>query len=327
MNPIFCPAPGALLALTEASTAAAPIDHAALGLLIASAVLLTVLGALNLYFIVRYRRGSSAPRPPSTLESWKIETLWIIGTTAIFLGFFAWGARIYLQVERPPAGADEIAVIGRQWMWDIRQPNGRREFNELHVPIRTNIRLLLTSEDVIHSFFVPAFRLKQDVVPGKEVSLWFNATQEGEFSFYCSEFCGSKHANMIGVIVAESPERYAAWLSQGDSAAERFVRGSVLYQRYGCSGCHTQPSAVHAPSLQGIYGQQVPVTGGGFAQVDDLYLRDCILAPGKVAPAGYPLIMPSFQGVVPEGDLVELIAYIKQLRADDRPEPTPPTSR
>jgi len=317
----------ATLLLTQASTSAARIDHAALGLLAASAVLVAVLAGLNLYFVVRYRRGSAVPRPPSALASWKIETLWIVATTIGFLGFFAWGARIYLDVERPPAGADEIAVIGRQWMWDIRQPNGRREFNELHVPVHTDIRLLLTSEDVIHSFFVPAFRLKQDVVPGKQVSLWFNATAEGAFPFYCSEFCGSKHANMIGVVVAESPERYARWLAQGDSAPERLARGGVLYQRYGCSGCHTQPSAVHAPALAGIYGRQIPVTGGGFVRVDDAYLRDCILTPGKVAPAGYPLIMPAFQGVVPEGDLIELIAYIRELDAGDRVDPNPRTSR
>jgi len=309
--------------LEEASTVAKRTDFAAAGLLAVSVLLVAVLAAVNLYFIIRYRRGSPAPRPPARIPSWKIETFWIAATTVCFLGFFAWGTRIYLDIERPPAGADEISVIGRQWMWDVRQPNGRREFNELHVPTHTPIRLLLTSEDVIHSFYVPAFRLKQDVVPGKQVSLWFNASKEGTFSLFCSEFCGSKHANMTGVIVAESPGRYADWLAQGDAMGDSFARGETLFLRYGCSGCHTQPSSVHAPSLEGIYGRRVPVTGGGFALVDDFYLRDCILLPGKVAPAGYPLIMPSFQGVVPEGDLVELIAYIKRLGAGDRGGSTP----
>jgi cytochrome c oxidase subunit 2 len=319
------PAPGFPLAslwLPEASTVARQTDLAAATLVVVSVLLVAALAAVNLYFIIRYRRGSPAPRPPLRIASWKIETCWITVTTVLFLGFFFWGARIYLGIERPPAGATEIHVIGRQWMWDIRQPNGRREFNELHVPVHTPVRLLLTSEDVIHSFFVPAFRLKQDVVPGKEVSLWFNASAEGSFTLYCSEFCGSKHANMTGVIVVEAPERYAAWLAQGDSAADVRARGSRLFLRYGCSGCHTQPSSVKAPSLEGLYGRQVPIAGGGFAQVDELYLRDCILLPGKVAPAGYPLIMPSFQGVMPEGDLVELVSYLKQLGAGT-PEGSP----
>jgi len=316
----------ASLWLEEASTVARRTDDAAAGLLAVSVLLVGALVAANLYFIVRYRRGSPAPRPPLRIASWKIETLWIIVTTAVFLGFFVWGARIYLDIERPPAGAYEINVVARQWMWDIRQPNGLREFNELHVPTDTPIRLLMTSEDVIHSFFVPAFRLKQDVVPGKEVSLWFNASEEGTFPIFCSEFCGTQHANMIGVIVAESPDQYSAWLAHDGSVEDPGARGSRLFVRYGCSGCHTQPSSVKAPSLDGIYGRRVPVTGGGFALVDDLYLRDCILLPGKVAPAGYPLIMPSFQGVVPEGDLIDLLAYIKHLGAGDRAESAPVAS-
>jgi cytochrome c oxidase subunit 2 len=317
MTARFIPPVLASLWLPEASTVARRTDYAAAGLIAVSVLLVTALVVVNLYFIIRYRRGSPAPRPPLTIASWKIETFWIAATTIIFLGFFFWGTRIYLDIERPPAGAYEINVIARQWMWDIRQPNGRREFNELHVPTHTPIRLLLTSEDVIHSFFVPAFRLKQDVVPGKQVSLWFNASEEGTFTLFCSEFCGSKHANMTGVIVAESPEKYAAWLAEGDSAQELLARGGLLFGRYGCSGCHTQPSSVKAPSLAGLYGQRVPIAGGGFALVDDGYLRDCILLPGKVAPAGYPLIMPSFQGVIPEGDLVELLAYLKNLGAGD----------
>jgi cytochrome c oxidase subunit 2 len=303
--------------LDEASTAARPTDAAAAGLVAVSVLLIAGLVIVNSYFIIRYRRGSPAPRPPLRIASWKIEALWITVTTLVFLGFFFWGTRLYLDIERPPAGAYQINVVARQWMWDIHQPNGRREFNELHVPTHTPIRLLLTSEDVIHSFFVPAFRLKQDVVPGKQVSLWFNASEEGTFALLCSEFCGTQHANMTGVVVAESPEKYAAWLGQGDSASDREARGGQLFVRYGCSGCHTQPSSVKAPSLEGLYGRQVPVTGGGFARVDDAYLRDCILLPGKVAPAGYALIMPSFQGVIPEGDLVELVNYVRNLGAAD----------
>ena len=261
---------------------------------------------LNLSFIIRYRQGSRAPRPPLRLSSGKIETAWIAGTTLIFLGFFAWGAKLYLDEERPPAGAYAIHVIGRQWMWDIRQPNGRREFDELHVPVHTPVRLILTSEDVIHSFFVPAFRLKQDVVPGKVVSLWFNATKPGRYPLLCSEFCGSKHAAMTGVVIVDEPERYAAWLAAGGAGpAGAGERGRLLYARYGCASCHEPGSTVRAPLLAGLYGRPVPAAAGGTVRVDDAYLREAILRPNQVVVAGYQPVMPSFQGVIPEGDLLE----------------------
>jgi cytochrome c oxidase subunit 2 len=300
---------GALALLDSASTAAAGVDRLTLALVAASALVAGVLLVLNLSFIVRYREGSRAPRPPLRLSSGKIETAWIAGTTLIFLGFFAWGAKLYLDEERPPAGAYAIAVVARQWMWDIHQPNGRREFNELHVPVHTPIRLLLTSEDVIHSFYVPAFRLKQDVVPGKTVSLWFNATKPGRYALLCSEFCGSKHAAMTGVVVVDEPERYAAWLAAGGAGD----RGRQLFTRYGCASCHEPGSTVRAPLLDGVYGRPVPVAGGGVVRADDAYLRESILQPNRVLVAGYQPVMPSFQGVIPEGDLLELISYLKTL--------------
>lgn len=297
--------------LESASTAAAGVDHLTLALLAASALVAGVLLVLNLGFIIRYRAGSAAPRPPLRISSGKIEAAWIAGTTIIFLGFFAWGAKLYLEEERAPAGAYDIAVVGRQWMWDIHQPNGRREFDELHVPIHTPVRLLLTSEDVIHSFYVPAFRLKQDVVPGKTVSLWFDATKPGRYAILCSEFCGSKHAEMTGVIVAEEPAQYAAWLAQ--DAIAPGTRGRLLFARYGCASCHEPGSTVRAPLLAGLYGRTVPVAGGGTVLADEAYLRDSILLPNKVVVAGYQPVMPSFRGVIPAGDLLELIAYLKAL--------------
>jgi cytochrome c oxidase subunit 2 len=311
---------GILAGLESASSLAPGVDRLILALLVTSLLVAGTLLALNLCFIVRYRRGSSAPRPPPRSSSTVVEAAWIAGTTVVFLGFFAWGAKLYLDEERPPAGAYEIAVVARQWMWDIHQPNGRREFNELHVPIGTPIRLLLTSEDVIHSFYVPAFRLKQDVVPGKTVSLWFDATKAGTYALYCSEFCGSKHAAMTGVIVAETPERYAAWLAGGGPEEGR---GRQLFTRYGCAECHEAGATVRAPLLAGLYGSRVPVPGGGFIRADEAYLRDAILRANQFAVAGYQPLMPSFQGVIPEGDLLELIAYLKTLGAAERPASGP----
>jgi cytochrome c oxidase subunit 2 len=307
---------GILAALESASSAAPGVDRLVLALVATSVLVAGILLVLNLTFIVRYRRGSSAPRPPARSSSGPIEAAWIAGTTVVFLGFFAWGAKLYLEEERAPAGAYDIAVVARQWMWDIHQPNGRREFNELHVPLHTPIRLLLTSEDVIHSFYVPAFRLKQDVVPGKTVSLWFNATKAGRYAILCSEFCGSKHAEMTGVIVAEEPEQYAAWLTAGaEGAGGAADQGRQLFTRYGCAGCHEPGSTVRAPLLEGIYGRPVPVAGGGVVRADEAYLRDSILLPNKIIVAGYQPVMPSFQGIIPEGDLLELVAFLKTLGA------------
>ena len=312
-------AAGIVAGFETASSIGPRVDHLVLALLVTSLLVAGILLVLNLYFIVVYRRGSEAPRPPSPSSSARIETAWIAGTTLIFLVFFAWGAKLYMDEERAPAGAIPIDVVGRQWMWDIHQPNGRREFNELHVPINTPVRLLLTSEDVIHSFYVPAFRLKQDVVPGKTVSLWFNVTKAGRSAIFCSEFCGSQHAAMTGVIVAEEPERYAAWLTAGDvGPAGARDRGRQLFTRYGCAGCHEPGSSVRAPLLDGLYGRQVRLAGGGFVQADEAYLRDSILRPAKVVVAGYQPVMPSFQGVIPEGDLRELLSYLKSLGAEER---------
>jgi cytochrome c oxidase subunit 2 len=242
-----------------------------------------------------------------------VESFWIAATTVGFLGFFYWGASIYLDLERTPADAYEINVVGRQWMWDVRHPNGRREFDELHVPVNQPIRLVLSSEDVIHSFFVPSFRIKQDVVPGKIVSLWFNATKAGSYRLFCTQFCGTKHEEMGGQVVVMSPEDYAQWLERGNISGSAATRGRELYTRYGCNGCHDQPSFIHAPSLANVYQQRVPLQDGRIVRADDQYLRDSILQPEKDIVAGYQPIMPSFQGVIPEGDLLELLSYLRSL--------------
>ena len=285
------------------------------GLLLTSALLVVVLSAVVVYFLVRYRRGSPAPRPPLGFASWKLETAWIAGTTVGFLVFFFWGAALFLQIERPPKDADEIQVVARQWMWDFRQPNGRREFNELHVPAGRPVRLVLSSEDVIHSFFVPDFRVKQDVVPGRVTSLWFNALAPGEHRVFCSEFCGSKHAEMTARLVVMAPAAYAAWLAEGTTGESLGTTGRRLFIQYGCSGCHSPRSSVHAPLLDGVYQSLVPLQDGRFVRADEAYLVDSILQPASAVVAGYAPVMPSFQNVIPKTDLLPLLAYLKSLKA------------
>lgn len=297
----------------DASTLAPRVNALFYALLGASAFLVFVLVTLNLALLIRYRRGSTAKRGPLPFNALKVEAGWISATLAVFLGFFFWGAWIYLDQERPPRGAYEINVIGRQWMWDVRHPNGRREFDELHVPVNTPVRLLLSSEDVIHSFFVPAFRVKQDAVPGKIVSTWFEATRPGSYRLFCTQYCGTEHANMTGRVVVMNPEDYTQWLERGNQVANLPLRGRELFIRYGCAGCHAPNSQIHAPLLEGIYGRLQPIENQQFIRADDAYLRDSILQPGRHVVAGYANLMPSFDGVIPEGDLLDLIAYLKSI--------------
>jgi len=212
--------------------------------------------------------------------------------------------------------------VARQWMWDVRQPNGRREFNTLHVPMNQPIRLRMTSEDVIHSFYVPAFRIKHDIVPGRRTDTWFEATRTGTYHLFCAQYCGTSHAAMTGEVIVQTQAEYAAWLAAGGVSGSLAERGRTLLVRYGCTGCHAAGSTVHAPALEHRYGQAVPLAEGSFARFDEAYIRDSILEPGKQVAAGYPNVMPSFRGVIPEGELLELIAYLKSM-GTDAPAPAP----
>jgi cytochrome c oxidase subunit 2 len=314
--------PQVLAALSErlpaASSFASRVDGVFAGLLIASTVMIVTLTALTLTFLVRYRRQASVNRAPVRIATWKIETAWTVGTTVVFLMFFFQGAAIYIDMRQVPAAADAgaINVVGRQWMWDIRYPNGRREFNTMHVCVNRPVRLLLSSEDVIHSFFVPAFRLKQDLVPGKVVNAWFEPTLTGTYTLFCAQYCGTAHSAMLGQIIVLSPADYAAWLagdrrettdgSPGDA-------GRRLFLQYGCNVCHSPEAAVHAPSLAGLYGRSVQLGDGTFVRADDQYLHDAILHSPQRVVAGYAPVMPSFGGVISEPDVLGLIAYLKTL--------------
>ena len=308
--------------LPEASNFAPRVDSVFAGLLVAGAVMVALLTALTLTFLIRYRRGAVVNRAAVRIATWKIETAWTLGTTLVFLAFFFWGASTYIDMKRVPVAADatEISVVGRQWMWDIRYPDGRREFNEMHVCVNRPVRLLLGAEDVIHSFFVPAFRLKQDLVPGKIVSAWFEPTRPGTYTLFCAQYCGTAHSAMLGRIIVLSPSAYAAWLAgdgNGTTAGALATgttvssAGSRLFQQYGCNICHAPGAAIHAPSLDGIYGRRVRLVDGTFVRADDQYLHDAILHASQQVVAGYAPVMPAFRGVIPEPDVLELVAYLK----------------
>lgn len=289
--------------------------------------LLTVCGAMTLAVVVlvawfgwRYRAGSRARRSPPLSEgrTRALEIGWSLVLLTTFLGLFAWATTLYLDMYRdPPGDALTINVIGKQWMWKLQHPDGTREINTLHVPAGRRVRLRITSQDVIHSFFVPAFRLKRDAVPGMYSTMWFEATEPGEYRLFCAEYCGTDHALMRGKVVVLPAADYQAWLEENGTGPAPAVAGRNLFRAHGCSGCHQGDSQVRAPSLAGVFGRTVPLAGGGTVRADEAYLRDSILRPNKHVVAGYRPVMPSFQGQISEDEVLQVIAYLKSLEPGD----------
>ena len=298
----------------SASDHADQVDRLFLALMAVSAAIVLLLVFLILYSIVRYRAGSSAVRTPPRWNTRYIEITWTVVPLIIFTGIFTWGASLYLDREKPGEQRMEIYIFGRQWMWETRYPDGHREHDRLHVPLGKPVRLILTSEDVIHSFYVPALRVKQDVVPGRYVTLSFTPNRSGEYPIYCAQYCGTAHAAMLGVLVVMTPADYARWLAEGSPLDSLAAEGRALFAEKGCAGCHAPGAAVHAPSLEGLYGKQIPLADGRFVTADAQYIHDCILLPHQNVPAGYEPIMPSFQCQLRETQVIALVEYIKSLR-------------
>lgn len=312
--------------LPEASGIAPEVDHVLGWLFGASAFMVVVLGALTLTILVRYRRGSRADRRPLAVSAWRIESYCIGGTVVVFLFFFFEGAGVYARIERIPPGLPAINVTGRQWMWDVRYPDGRREFNRIHVQRGVPVRIVLSSEDVIHSFFVPAFRIKQDAVPGRVTNTWFDPTRSGTYRLFCAQFCGTAHAEMGGLVVVLEPSDYADWVRQGGRPPPGSTpagRGAALYRRLGCAACHEGAAVAPAPSLRGLYGGTAVMADGRRLRVDEPYLHDALVAGPKFRVAGYPPSMPTFDGILSTADLTDLIAYLETLGS---PPPAAPPS-
>jgi cytochrome c oxidase subunit 2 len=259
---------------------------------------------------VRYRQGAQVTRGIVTRKL-GIELTWTLVPLAIFIAIFIWAALDFMKLYDPPANALPVYVVAKQWMWKLQHASGRREINELHVPLDQPVRLLMTSQDAIHSFYVPAFRLKQDVLPGRYTSLWFTATKLGEFDLFCAEYCGSQHSQMLGRIVVMRPAEYARWSASSTQSPSLAQYGFARFRELGCSGCHTAGSTVHAPSLRGLIGREVHLQDGRSLVADDNYIRDSILVPKKDVVAGFDPVMPSFAGQVSEEDIQALVAYIR----------------
>jgi cytochrome c oxidase subunit II len=313
------------------STAAAPIDLIMLAITVVAVVFSAGIFAALIYLTVRYRKGSKVDRSNPPLENLPIEIAWTGIPLLIVLGLYVWSTALYLENKRVPAGAIEIFVTAKQWMWKIQHPEGRWENNELHVPVGRAIQLTMTSEDVIHSFFVPEFRVHQDVVPGEYTHLHFTPSRPGVYHLFCAQFCGTLHSQMVGTVTVMEPGEYEEWLTTGTAQDTLANAGQRLFIQNGCNGCHGANAAVRAPSLVGIYGKpipiQVPPDGVPPAKLQDViktvpattiladarYLHDSIVLPEKEIAAGFKPIMPTFKNRLKEEDILKIVAYIKSL--------------
>lgn len=305
----------------QASTVAGQIDFVFNVLNAVTIFFSLLIAAALVYLAVKYRRGAPADRSNAPDEGLAIELTWTIIPAIICLILFVVATVVYLRIVRMPAGAMEVYVVGKQWMWKLQHPEGRWEMNELHVPVGRKVKLTMTSEDVLHSFYIPAFRVKQDVVPGRFSQLWFEATKPGAYHLFCAEYCGTKHSGMIGTVYVQEPDEYERWLKQGNVKTSMAQRGEKLYRELGCGGCHGPSSSVRAPMLDGLYGSAVPIElPSGATKVitaDQRYIHDAILLPEQEIAAGYKPIMPTFKNQVTEVEVLELIEYIKSLNTSN----------
>ncbi len=297
----------------QASTTATRVD-ALYHVLLLLGVFFTVLIFFGvIYFAIRYRAGTKASRANAGADHFMLEVIWTVIPMGISLGIYLWAANLYYDMHVAPANAIDIYVVGKQWMWKIQHPQGNREINELHIPVGQPIRLIMTSQDVIHSFFVPAFRVKQDVLPDRYTTEWFQATKTGEYHLFCAQYCGTSHASMIGRVVVLSPPAYEQWLAGVAPGVSMASTGQELFQQFGCITCHKQNDLGRGPSLFGLYGSTVTLEGGGKVVADENYIRESILDPAAKIVAGYKPLMPTFRKDMTAEQVSQLVEYVKGL--------------
>jgi cytochrome c oxidase subunit 2 len=296
----------------QASTIAARVDGLFWFLVGVSGFFSVLIFLLLFYYAIKYRRRPGNVRPPQTGTHNRLEVAWILGLTALTMVMFVWGAKLYATVMlASPGEALEVYAVGKQWMWKFQHPDGQREINELHVPVGHPVKMIMTSQDVIHSFFVPAFRVKMDVLPAKFTTIWFEASKPGVYHLFCAEYCGTAHSGMRGQVIALPPAQYEEWLSSTRVVASMAAAGAQLYQKMGCAVCHSVAGL--APALAGVFGSAVALQNGETIVADESYIRESILQPRAKIVSGYAPIMPTFQGQLSEEELAQLVAYVKSL--------------
>ncbi len=276
-----------------------------------------------IFFVIKYRRRNPFEIPRPIEGSTKLETLWSVIPLLIAMTIFFWGAKVYFSQYRPPKNAVEVYVVGKQWMWKFQHATGQREINELHIPVGRKIRLIMATEDVIHDVFVPAFRIKADVVPGRYTTEWFEATKPGRYHFFCAEYCGMNHSGMGGYVVVMEPTEFEDWLSGNANQMSPAAAGQQMFESLGCASCHgANAEGGRGPALLGLYGNNVVLNNGQTVRADEGYSRESILNPQAKIVTGFGPIMPSFQGQLSEEQLLQLVAYVKSLSAPKVETPT-----
>jgi cytochrome c oxidase subunit 2 len=301
----------------KASTLAGQVDFL-FYLLVGLSIFFALLVFFLIYvFAVRYRRRSEEETPKQIPGLLKLEVIWSVIPLGLAMVVFVWGAKLYFNAYTPPADALEIYVVGKQWMWQIQHPTGQREINTLHIPTGRPIKLTMATEDVIHSFYIPAFRIKKDVVPGRYATMWFEATKPGNYHLFCAEYCGTKHSEMGGSVVVMEPAQYQQWLSGGDTGETPVAAGEKKFQQLGCITCHGDQPGARGPSLRGLFGSPVPLQSGETIVANETYIRESILRPNAKIAAGYQPIMPTYQGQISEAALLQITAYIKSLSSKE----------
>lgn len=309
----------------QASTMAASVDHLFFFLLAVSAFFAVLIAVLVVVFAVKYRRVHEASVGAPIHGGLVLELTWTIIPLGIGIVMFAWGASVYFDMARVPQNAVEVYITGKRWMWKAQHLTGQKEINALHVPVGQPVKLIIQSEDVIHSFFVPAFRAKMDAVPGRITTMWFEATKPGRYHLFCAEYCGTNHSGMIGYVEAMEPNAYQTWLGGGAAQEGTLAEaGEQLFNKLGCITCHSGDSQARGPNLQGVFGTTVTLANGQQIQFDEEYARESILNPQAKMVQGYLPLMPTFQGLINEDGLAQLIEYLKSLsQGGAAPAPAP----
>lgn len=302
----------------RASSVAGEVDAIYYFLVLISLVFggIIVLGLI--YSAIRYRKGTKNSRANAVNEHLGLELAWSLIPLAIAIGIFVWSSRVFINMHVAPKDAMEVYVVGKQWMWKIQHPQGNREINTLHVPVGKPVKLIMTSQDVIHSFYIPAFRIKQDVLPGRYTTQWFQATKPGEYHLFCAEYCGTSHSGMIGKVVVMEPAEYEQWLSGAVGSTGMASTGQLLFQQFGCQACHKSEAGQRGPSLDGLYGSEVKLSNGKTVIADQEYIRESIVNPAAKIVAGYQVLMPMYGTQLTQEQLNQLVEYVKSLGGTKR---------
>jgi cytochrome c oxidase subunit II len=305
----------------EASAIAPQVDALLVFMTLVSLVGLVLVGLLITGFSILYRRDKN-PVATQIEGSTLLEATWTIIPLGLFLVMFVWGSILYFRIYTPPPNAMNIYVVGKQWMWKAEHPGGQHEINSLHVPIHQPIQITLISQDVFHSFSIPAFRVKREAIPGRYTTVWFEATQVGTYHLFCTQYCGTQHSGMIGDVTVLTADDYKKWLAQSTSGVSLAQNGERLFASLSCNACHNGQPDSRGPSLAEVYGSKLMLTSGQPVLVDDAYLRQAILNPSSHITQGYAPIMPTYQGQISEEGLISLVEYIKNLSSNYRVQQT-----